>query len=147
MKRIFALILAVALLLCSCSFKGNEGVLPVETEAEDNSEIIGKWIDVETEQIVEYTASGFYYEYINENFTTDKTRYVLENGKIYFDCEPCKEIRFISDCHPTRIFRNEDGQITHAEADIDPENYKYIRAYVIDNDGKQAWTNPIFFED
>ena len=84
MKRIFALILAVALLLCSCSFKGNEGVLPVETEAEDNSEIIGKWIDVETEQIVEYTASGFYYEYINENFTTDKTRYVLENGKIYY---------------------------------------------------------------
>ena len=37
--------------------------------------IVGKWIDVSTEQTVEYTESGFYYEYINENFTADKTRY------------------------------------------------------------------------
>lgn len=73
--------------------------------------------------------------------------FYFENGNIYLDCEPVEKIYFLSDCHPTEIFTNEGGQITHAETDIDPENYKYIRAYVIDKDGKQAWTNPIFFED
>ena len=82
MKRFFSLILAITLLLCSCNFGGNDGTGPVADKGEES--IVGKWIDNETEQIIEYTAGGYYYEYINESFTTDKTRYMTEDGKIYY---------------------------------------------------------------
>lgn len=82
MKKILMLCAAVMLLLCSCNFKGNTANPPA-LENDDKS-IVGKWIDVETEQIIEYTESGYYYEYINEGFTADKTRYITENGKIFY---------------------------------------------------------------
>ena len=69
-------------MLCSCSFTSNNSTNPLS--GNDEKSIVGKWIDVETEQIVEYTESGFYYEYINEGFTTDKTRYTVEDSKIYY---------------------------------------------------------------
>lgn len=82
MKRTLILIFALCLILCSCSFGGNGGTSPLSGKSDKS--IVGKWIDVKTEQIVEYTESGFYYEYINENFTADKTRYMTENGKVYY---------------------------------------------------------------
>lgn len=82
MKKVFILLTALCLLLCSCSFGSNDGTNPLSNKNEKS--IVGKWIDVETEQIVEYTESGFYYEYINEGFTADKTRYTVEDGKIYY---------------------------------------------------------------
>ncbi len=82
MKKALILLAALCLLLCSCSFGSNNGTNPLSEKAE--ASIVGKWIDTETEQIVEYTQSGFYYEYINEGFTTDKTRYVIKDGKIYY---------------------------------------------------------------
>ena len=82
MKRTLILLFALCLILCSCSYGNNGETSPLSGKSDKN--IVGKWIDVKTEQIVEYTENGFYYEYINENFTTDKTRYMTENGKIYY---------------------------------------------------------------
>ncbi|MBO4950384.1 MAG: hypothetical protein J6E38_05125 [Clostridia bacterium] len=82
MKKALILLTALCLLLCSCSFTSNNGTNPLLDK--NKASIVGKWIDVETEQIVEYTENGFYYEYINEGFTTDKTRYSVEDGKIYY---------------------------------------------------------------
>ena len=82
MKKILALCIAAMLSLCSCSFGGNGGTSSLSEKSDKN--IVGKWIDVSTEQTVEYTESGFYYEYINENFTADKTRYMTQDGKIYY---------------------------------------------------------------
>ena len=82
LKRLSILFAVLMLLLCSCNFKENGGANPLSSKNETS--IVGKWIDVETEQIVEYTSDGFYYEYINESFTADKTRYVTEDGKIYY---------------------------------------------------------------
>ena len=62
-------IIVLLILCCSC------------TKIES---LTGKWIDDRTEAIVEYTADGYYYEYANESFTTDKTRYTVKNGKIYY---------------------------------------------------------------
>lgn len=63
-------VLAVLLLiLCSCTEKAS---------------IVGKWIDDKTEAIIEYTADGYYYEYANENFTTDKTKYKISGDKITY---------------------------------------------------------------
>ena len=83
MKRIFLLIISAVLLLCSCAPAENVDTAPV-AQNEIDGEIVGKWIDTLTEQIIEYTADGFYYEYINESFNSVKTRYITENGKIYY---------------------------------------------------------------
>lgn len=47
---------------------------------------------------------------------------------------------------PTCIRRNPDGLITHAEYRI-PAQISYLRASVIDEQGRRAWTNPIFLKD
>lgn len=52
--------------------------------ATKDKSVTGKWIDVETEAVFEYTSDGYYYEYTNENFTSQKTRYIAKNGKITY---------------------------------------------------------------
>lgn len=67
-KIIFALVLV--LMLCAC--------------AKNSPSVVGRWRDETTGRVVEYTADGLYYEFINENFTTDKTNYRVKNGKIEY---------------------------------------------------------------
>ena len=83
MKRLFLLILTITLLLCSCTYTVNTDTATVFTYEIDEN-VVGKWIDVKTEQIIEYTDDGFYYEYINESFNSVKTRYITQDGKIYY---------------------------------------------------------------
>lgn len=93
------LVVTVFILLCLCSCKANRqnvannpDTTPANTpEAvtetplyEIDERIVKKWVDVKTEKIHEYTDDGYYYEYVNENFTFDKTRYFTQNGKIYY---------------------------------------------------------------
>lgn len=76
--------------------------------------------------------------------------FYIEDGKAIIDCSPVKTIRLQSDMHPTRIENDEDGNLTHAEFDIEKfwaGPYDYVRMSVIDKDGKKAWTNPIFLEN
>ncbi len=68
--------------------------------------------------------------------------YVTDDGKAVIDCSEACKIRFHSDMHPTTIFHSANGTLTHAEFGI--QDYQYIRAVVIDKNGKYAWTNPIF---
>ena len=69
---------------------------------------------------------------------------VGEDGKAVVECSPACKVRFHCDKHPTRISRSDDGTLTHAELGVN--GYKYIRAVVIDKDGKFAWTNPIYLD-
>ena len=69
--------------------------------------------------------------------------FYVADGKAVVECSPAAKVRFHSDRHPTHIVRSEDGSLTRAEFDIG-DSYDYIRATVIDKDGKYAWTNPIF---
>jgi hypothetical protein len=71
--------------------------------------------------------------------------FYVDNGVAVVECSEVSKIRFHSDMHPTRIVRSEDGKLTRAEFNIG-DSYKYIRATVIDKDGKYAWTNPIFLD-
>lgn len=68
-KKILSVVVFV-LVLCSCT-----KITP---------DIVGRWRDQATGRVVEYTADGLYYEFINENFTTDKTNYRVSNGKITY---------------------------------------------------------------
>lgn len=70
-KIIFTCLLLTFALLAVCSCKGTKSV-------------VGKWIDDSTESVCEYTADGYYYEYVNEGFTSDKTRYEAADGKITY---------------------------------------------------------------
>ena len=74
--------------------------------------------------------------------------FYIKDDKVVVDCSAVSKIRLHSDCHPTRIEYSEDGSMTHAEFDLHWKGgYQYVRATVIDKDGKHAWTNPIFIEE
>jgi hypothetical protein len=72
--------------------------------------------------------------------------FYIEDNIVVVECSPAAKIRLHSMKHPTRISRSADGTLTRAEFDISKGGYQYIRATVIDSDGKSAWTNPIFME-
>ena len=49
--------------------------------------------------------------------------------------------------HPNRVIIDENGKLTHAEFDIVKfwaGAYDYVRISIVDENGKKAWTNPIF---
>lgn len=71
--------------------------------------------------------------------------YINDNGVAVVECSAAAKIRLHSDMHPTRIVHSADGTLTRAEFNIG-DGYRYIRAVVIDKDGKHAWTNPIFLD-
>ena len=76
--------------------------------------------------------------------------FYIEDGKAVIECSPASKIRLHADAHPTRIVRAEDGLITRAEFDILDRwvgEYPYVRMSVVDENGKMAWTNPIFLKD
>jgi len=77
------------------------------------------------------------------------TNFYIEDGKAIVECSAAAKIRLHSDMHPTQIRTSADGDITRAEFDISKGwagPYKYVRATVIDEDGRYAWTNPIFLD-
>lgn len=76
--------------------------------------------------------------------------FYYEDGKAVVECSGAAKIRLHSDAHPTRILRDPSGKMTRGEFDLHPvspwDNYAYIRATIIDAEGKYAWTNPIFLK-
>ncbi|MBR4941737.1 MAG: CehA/McbA family metallohydrolase [Clostridia bacterium] len=72
----------------------------------------------------------------------------IEDGKVILDCSPVARVRLQSDAHPTRTLTDRDGNLTHAEFELDNwcGPYAYVRMTVIDKEGKFAWTNPIFLK-
>lgn len=72
--------------------------------------------------------------------------YVNDDGYAVIDTDDCETIWFCCDRHPNRQFSGKDGApINHAELNL-KGNYDYIRAVVIDKEGRRAWTNPIFLD-
>ncbi len=74
-----------------------------------------------------------------------KDFYVDDEGEAHIEVEGCKTILFQCDKHPAKRFDATDGELlTHASVSTKGNRpYPYIRATVIDKDGKRAWTNPI----
>ncbi len=73
--------------------------------------------------------------------------FYVEDGKAVIKCSPAARIRLHCDRHPTRVIRAEEGLLTCGEMDLTAwgqMDYSYIRAVVIDEKGRYAWTNPIF---
>lgn len=64
-----------------------------------------------------------------------------EGDEFIVNCSPCHEIVFLSDrAFSRRVFK---GKNLTAAYYTPAENETYIRAIVTDENGKQAWTNPV----
>ena len=71
--------------------------------------------------------------------------FFIENGKAVLECSPCRHVVFLYGRAPGRMFRDPEGLITRAEFTV-PSHYAYLRANVMDAEGRRAWTNPIFLK-
>ncbi len=70
----------------------------------------------------------------------------VEDGQAYIECSPAQRIQFRHFRAPYHLIEGEDGaSVTSGSIKI-WEGTGYIRAVVIDEAGRRAWTNPIFFE-
>lgn len=84
--------------------------------------------------------------------------FYIEDGIIKIDCSPAEKIKLITNCCPLPVRRasspeetikvDDNGMVVHGEYDMSrfKRINKYIRAVVVDKEGKYAWTNPIFLD-
>ena len=74
--------------------------------------------------------------------------FYVDGDKVVLECSPVARARLHSDMHPNQVRVDENGNITRAEFTLNhwAGPYDYVRASIVDKDGKQAWTNPIFLD-
>lgn len=70
--------------------------------------------------------------------------YILDDVA-YVHTDPCSAILFQDDRHPTTVVRDKNGLLTQAALPLHSD-FGYIRATVLDQKGRRAWTNPIFLK-
>lgn len=107
------------------------------------------WVMVNAENninsILEALKSGAFYASCGPEIYN----FYIEDNKVVVECSAAVKVRLHSDMHPTKVITSADGTLTRAEFTINtgwPGAYKYVRATVIDEDGRHAWTNPIFLD-
>ena len=74
-----------------------------------------------------------------------KDFYVDDENVVHIETSECEKIIFQCDKHPGRMIVADGEPLTSAQRDLKDE-YEYIRATVIDKEGRKAWTNPIFIK-
>ena len=75
--------------------------------------------------------------------------FYVEDGKAIIECSPVVKARIHADGHPTRIHRAENGVATRFEFNVGTSwkgEYPYVRMSVVDEQGRKAWTNPIYLK-
>ncbi len=72
--------------------------------------------------------------------------FYVEDGVAHVECSPIKEIAFRYGRWPCRILRTEGEPVTHHEFKM-PVEFDYIRVTIVDEQGRRAWSNPIFLKD
>ena len=72
--------------------------------------------------------------------------FYVEDGVAVVKCSPADRVRFHYGFAPTCIVCSDGAPLECAEFKV-PEYYTYIRAVVVDAQGRKAWTNPIFLKD
>lgn len=101
------------------------------------------WIKSEQlnpESVIQALRDGAYYAStgpIIEDFR-------VENGVVSIKCSPCREIRLIGQCEYGKLFRANGDPLEEVSFEL-WEGFQYLRAEVRDENGRTAWTNPVFF--
>lgn len=69
----------------------------------------------------------------------------IKNNEVYIKCGNVREIHFVAFDHLGCSFVGEKGEQRDSASCAVNENWIYVRAEIVDCNGYQAWTNPIFF--
>jgi len=70
----------------------------------------------------------------------------IRDGKVFIECSPVAEIHFVSQMYyGCSLYADQGPDLTSGEMGLH-ENIQYLRAQVIDRQGRQAWTNPIILK-
>lgn len=69
----------------------------------------------------------------------------VEDGVAVLDCSPCRYAGFRFGHMPSRLTRARELPVTHATYAV-PDYFTYLRGIVMDEQGRRAWTNPIFLD-
>lgn len=72
--------------------------------------------------------------------------FYVENGEAHIKCSPVREILFHQLYTPFRVIEAEAGSSV-TSGSVKLRAGIYIRASVLDEQGRRAWTNPIFLEE
>lgn len=103
----------------------------------------GGWVRVNAQKtlpdILRALRDGAFYSSCGPEITD----FYVEDGHAVLACSPCKSISFDADFAPTSVTRDAQGCITSARFPLRP-HHTYVRATVMDAQGRRAWTNPIF---
>jgi len=68
----------------------------------------------------------------------------LRDGKARVRCSPAREVHFMAASWHGRSFYAQGGDgLTEAEVDVG-QDWRYVRAEVVDAAGSRAWSNPIY---
>ena len=69
-----------------------------------------------------------------------------DDGVMHIECSPVKQIQFIHFRFPYRVIDAPVGDTLTAGSMKLREGLNYVRATIVDEQGRRAWTNPIFLD-
>ena len=69
----------------------------------------------------------------------------IKNNEVYIKCSDVREIHFVAYERLGCSFVGETGELRNSASCAVNTDWTYVRAEIIDNNGYQAWTNPIYF--
>ena len=70
----------------------------------------------------------------------------VKNNEVYIKCSRVREIHFTAYEPLGHSFAGEKGELRDSASCAVNENWTYVRAEIVDDNGYQAWTNPIYFK-
>ena len=68
----------------------------------------------------------------------------IKNNEVYIKCSDVREIHFVAYESLGYSFAGEKGELRNNASCGINENWTYVRAEIVDDNGYQAWTNPIY---
>ena len=74
-----------------------------------------------------------------------KDFYVDDENVVHIETSECEKIIFQCDKHPSKKITANGESLTKGEF-CTKNDWEYVRATIIDKDGRRAWTNPIYIK-
>lgn len=69
-----------------------------------------------------------------------------DDGRIYIRTEPVMGIAVMSEQGPVKVAHGGNGTVQELEWNLSKRDYGYIRVELQGQDGKKAWSNPVFMD-